>query len=48
MEKYNASKIRGTVILGQVGYYEKDGYIFEIFSFVDGINIEFWKETKIN
>ena len=47
MEKYNAAKIRDTVVPEQVGYYEKDGYYFGVSSFVDGVNIEFWKDGNI-
>lgn len=47
MEKYNASKIRDTVILDQSGYYEKNGYIFGVSSFVDGVSIAFHKDGDI-
>lgn len=39
--------MRDTLIPNQAGYYEKDGYIFGVSSFVDGINIEFWKSGDI-
>lgn len=46
MERYNASKITKTILEQQGGYYEKDGYIIGISSFINGVSIEFCNRGK--
>lgn len=47
MKKYNAVKIRDSIIPEQVGYYEKEGYTFGVSSFVAGVNIVFQKQGNV-
>jgi len=47
MKTFNASQIRDTILPNKIGYYEKEGYVFGVSSFVDGVSIAFYKNGDI-